>query len=458
MEKETPLWSISIICKDEEKTFPRLLNSLQNYINLGGEIVVVDTGSTDNTIKVLQDFGFKKYEERDQGRSLLEFSNIDKRVVDVCKQDNLHLYLNYAKIENKNVVDLDDLQLYYTEVGTQFMLNVNEELADKIHETFLDKKDNRTFVIPGKKIINFGKARKYAGSLCSNDWILSVDCDEVFAFLDINFLNHIIRTDDVDQISFNFKYRDSLTGAVNSTTLRDKFYNRKVGDWRWIVHEQVMPKDNVRKHRTCTVTDFTLSLDHYQHPAEHRNNYLVQLCLDVIEDPNDRHIHWLGRELFFSGLYYSAIKLLKIHLGYNAWEAEKCFSCIYIGDCYLALSKKDIEKIKFEKKSLEYYFKAINFAKYFREPWMKIAQVYYDNGDYLPCIQFAKSALLIEAMPQTYMTNMTCYQDMPYGLVYSAYLKINNKKKAHKMWKKAITLAPGNVNYINDVKLFSQTF
>src|SRR5579862_7410947 len=123
-----------------------------------------------------------------------------------------------------------------------------------------------------------------------------------------------------------------------------------------------------------------------------------------------------------------------------------------------SLVKKRYRKNKIRKKSLEYYFKAINFAKYFREPWMKIAQVYYDNGDYLPCIQFAKSALLIEAMPQTYMTNMTCYQDMPYGLVYSAYLKINNKKKAHKMWKKAITLAPGNVNYINDVKLFSQTF
>lgn len=447
MEKQTPLFSISIICKDEEKTFPKLLNSLQNYINLGGEIIIVDTGSTDKTIKVLQDFGFKKYEEQNASLSLLNFPN--KSTVSLSNSDNN---------SNFKIVDVDDLQLYYVEVGSRFMLDVNEELTIKIHETFLANGDNRTFAVPGKKIINFGEARKYAGSLCSCDWVLSVDCDEIFAFLDINFLNHIIRTDDVDQISFNFRYRDSVTGALSSSTLRDKFYNRKVADWRWIVHEQVMPKDAVRHHRTCTVTDGTLSLDHYQHPAEHRSNYLVQLCLDVMEDPNDRHVHWLGRELFFSGLYYSAIRLLKSHLNFKqAWEAEKCFSCIYIGDCYLALSKivKDnLEINNLEVKSLEYYFKAINFAKYFREPWLKIAEIYHTKKDYITCIQFAKSSLIIQSMPQTYMTDSHCYRDKPFSILYSAFLLNGDKNKAHKMWKKAIILAPDNINYINDAKKF----
>ena len=55
---EKPSLSICMIVRDEEKNLPRCLKSVQDVAD---EMIVVDTGSKDNTISIARDFGAKVY-------------------------------------------------------------------------------------------------------------------------------------------------------------------------------------------------------------------------------------------------------------------------------------------------------------------------------------------------------------------------------------------------------------
>jgi len=406
---KTPLWSISVICKNEEQSILSMINSLKEYISLGGEIVVVDTGSTDRTISVLESVGFKN--------------------------DN-------------------NSKLRYEKVSSLFMFDVDSWL-DEINARFVNENDI-SFEASGKKVFNFGAARRYAGSKCSNDWVLSVDCDEVFSALDVAFINNIIRTNDVQQISFVFRYKRP-DGTNQSVTSRDKFYNKKFGDWKWVVHEQVKPFENVNM---ISVPDNILALDHFQHPAEHRNNYLLSMCIDVIEDENDQHLFWLGREMYFIGYYFSAINILTEYLDKytSAWSAERCMAALYIGDSYINLSKRsDIssEKIReYETNGLSWYFKGVLYEKNFREPWMKLANFHYSKKEFFLTSQFISAALKIKNVAQTYMNDGSCYGSDPNIKLYISLYANRDKEKSYKVWKKTCLQFPLDQNIKGHIYLF----
>lgn len=46
-------FSVIIICKNEERVIKRCIESIQKNLKKNDEIIVVDTGSTDNTIKII---------------------------------------------------------------------------------------------------------------------------------------------------------------------------------------------------------------------------------------------------------------------------------------------------------------------------------------------------------------------------------------------------------------------
>ena len=57
------LFSVVAIARNEAKTLPRLLASLDNFKAQGGEVVIVDTGSTDNTASIAREWGCIVFEE-----------------------------------------------------------------------------------------------------------------------------------------------------------------------------------------------------------------------------------------------------------------------------------------------------------------------------------------------------------------------------------------------------------
>src|SRR5438094_2658981 len=71
--------SVVIITHNEEANLPRTLESVKPLVSDGkGEIIVVDSGSTDRTVEIAKSFGAKVFIEEWKGYAAQKNSGIDK--------------------------------------------------------------------------------------------------------------------------------------------------------------------------------------------------------------------------------------------------------------------------------------------------------------------------------------------------------------------------------------------
>lgn len=278
MQKNQPKFSVVLIARNESKTLPRLLASLASFKERGGEVVLVDTGSTDDTAEVARDLG--------------------------CK---------------------------VTEVGNKFRRVIDDKLADKINMTLLaDGEAN--IVEAGDQLFDYSAARNFAASLAENDMVAMPDCDEQYTTLDIDKLNELIEAG-AQQFEYQFVFSHDADGNELIKFFHSKFYDRTKMRWVGIIHE-VLSGEGKKE----TLLENVVKLEHWQNPETNRGHYLKGLALSVLEDPtNDRNLHYFGRELMYVGRPKSAIKILEQHIALDRWPAEKSQSQIHIGDCYMRM-------------------------------------------------------------------------------------------------------------------------
>lgn len=143
-------FSFVLIARNECETLPRLLNSIKYFLDKGGEVVIVDTGSTDNTAQIARDLGCKVYE-----------------------------------------------------VGDRFKIKIDEEYARKINERFVINGEPPV-VNAGDSLFDFASARNYAGSVASNNWIWMPDADEIFTKLNYEEVIKAMNEPFVDRLCYDF--------------------------------------------------------------------------------------------------------------------------------------------------------------------------------------------------------------------------------------------------------------
>jgi len=274
-----PKFSIVCISKNEARTIPTLTKSLEEFISRGGELILVDTGSTDGTAELARSLGWK-----------------------------------------------------VEEVGEKFITVIDKALATAINLRF-----NDTIVKDGNKLFDFASARNYATSLASNDMICSLDADEAYTTFNIDELNRLI-SEGYEQFEYQFVYAHDEFGNSSIQFVQSKFFDRRKVKWTNIVHE-VLDGDAKR----LLLPESVIKLEHYQEQGkEHRGNYLVGLAYDCFLNPEkDRQSHYLARELMWTGHPLSAIDEFERHISMNKWPAERAQSAIFIGDCYGMLNRPE---------------------------------------------------------------------------------------------------------------------
>jgi len=288
-----PKFSVALIAKNEALTLPRMIGSLKEYQDRGGEIWVLDTGSTDNTIEVAKELG--------------------------CKVEA---------------------------VGDKFRINVDEELAKKINEKFIV--DGEAPVVnAGESLFDYASARNYIADFPENDMIATPDCDEIYTKFDIDKLDEVI-SNGVEQLEYEFVFSHDENNNPVIKFRHCKFYNRKKLKWVGIIHEVLKGQAN-----KMYLGEDIIKLEHYQNEKTNRSGYLKGLAIDCYNNPdNDRNSHYFAREMFYLGRHKSAIKEFLNHISMGRWGTEAAQSMMYIGDCYKALKDYD-EMLKWYVKSVE---------------------------------------------------------------------------------------------------------
>lgn len=275
-------FSVCLIARNEAETLPRMVASLKEFQDRGGEVLVLDTGSTDNTVQVAESLG--------------------------CKVEA---------------------------VGDKFRIFIDKDLADKINEKFVIEGE-APVVKEGDSLFDFASARNYIAEFASNDVIATPDCDEIYTKLDLDKLNEVI-AGGAEQLEYEFVFSHDDLGNPVVKFRHCKFYNRKKLKWVGIIHEVLAGQANM-----VYLGEDIIKLEHYQNEKTNRSGYLKGLAVDCYKNPdNDRNSHYFAREMMYLGRYRSAIKEFKNHIAMNRWPTEAAQSMMFIGDCYNHLGDYD---------------------------------------------------------------------------------------------------------------------
>ena len=275
-------FTVALIARNEAPNMERLHRSLTEFQARGGEVVLVDTGSTDNTVEIARGYGFKVFE-----------------------------------------------------AGEKFIITVPLAKAKLINKKFIVKGEDPV-VHGGDKIFDYASARNYAASVASNDVVSMPDCDEQYTKLNIDAIEKAI-DEGYEQMEFHFIFAHYPDGTPSVQFRQCKMYDRRKLHWQGYIHEMLVGEAK----RTWFPPDVLL-LDHFPAPQEHRNRYMAGLALDCYNNPdNDRNSHYFGRELFWNNRPKSAIKELTRHVAMNRWAQERGESLIFIGDCYQMLGEEE---------------------------------------------------------------------------------------------------------------------
>ena len=266
-------FSVVLIARNEAATLPRLLASLKRFQNEGGDVLVTDTGSTDETPAVARRGG--------------------------C-----------------NVV----------EVGQAFDHRVTRDeacVADSVVAGVVKE---------GDRLFRFADARNAAATHAREDWIMMPDADEYFAVLDPAALRRAIAAARAPRFSYDYVFARDGAGERLTAFYQSKLYDRRRLRWEGLIHEELGPPSS-----RDMIPREVLSIEHAQNRETDRTSYLRALLVQHVQNPAEpRTLHYLGRELAYKG-DPRGIELLERHAAMtNADTSERSQSLIHAGELWLA--------------------------------------------------------------------------------------------------------------------------
>jgi glycosyltransferase involved in cell wall biosynthesis len=377
-------FSVVVIARNEAKTLPRMMASLTEFLARGGDVCILDTGSTDGTPGIARALGASVYEAGDK--------------------HTIHVDAKLAR-------------------------EVNAQKVCKGEEPVLRE---------GDRIFNFAAARNDAASHAKCDMVSTPDCDEAYVALDIDAVEAAI-AGGAGQLEFSFVFAYDEFGAEAVRFTQGKFYDRRLMKWVGIIHET--QEGEVRRQY---LPEHVLKIGHWQNHSTDRTGYLRGLAVDCYLHPEkDRNSHYFGRELLYHRRPLSAIRELERHVAMDRWPTEKSQSLIYIGDAYRMLGQPE--------KAVESYHRAYYLESARREPFMKLANHYWELNDVQRVACYATAALQI-AESGFYANDVADYTFRPHMFLAQALHTLGRREESNVHHAKALEYRPLDSKLLHDLR------
>lgn len=272
----------------------------------------------------------------------------------------------------------------------------------------------------------FDKARNAALDALPKDvdYCIALDMDEVLQPGWRAHLESVSKSVTRPRYSYTWSWNeDGTPGLVYGG---DKIHARKGYRWKHPVHE-VLVTDGTE------VQDWTaLEIHHHPDHSKSRGQYLPLLEMAVKEDPSDdRNAFYYARELYFNGDHNQAWTQFTRHLSLPkaTWRPERAASMRYLA--------------KLDKANREtWLLRSCAEAPDRREPWVELAQHYYETGNWPGCHAASQRALSITEKPLEYLCEAFAWGPQPHDLAAIAAWNIGLGYVAFLHGTDALALAP----------------
>jgi len=214
-------------------------------------------------------------------------------------------------------------------------------------------------------------------------------------------------------------------GSPGLTYYGDKIHSRKGYRWKHPVHEVLVP-DGIEERQG--VVD--LEIHHHPDSTKSRGQYLPLLELAVREDPeDDRNAFYYARELYYYGRREEAVQEFLRHLGLPkaTWAPERARSMRFLAELLPGAREA-------------WLLRACGECPNRREPWVDLAQHYYETGNWAGCFSAASRALGISHRPVEYLSEPHAWGAKPWDLAALAAYHLG--LDAVGLGKEALSRAP----------------
>lgn len=269
----------------------------------------------------------------------------------------------------------------------------------------------------------FDDARNAALAMIPDDidMCVSLDADEI---LMPGWRQHLeALPPEITRPRYKYVWSWNPDGSEGLTFLRDHIHKRHGYRWKHPVHEILVPT-GYEVQGYCG-----LEVHHHPDASKSRGQYLPLLELAVKEDPTgDRNMFYYGRELMYYGKNAEAATYLKKHIEISTWAPERAASMRYIA------------RVTGEREP--WLLKSAAEAPDRREPWVELAQYYYDTAQWEMCLAAAKRALSIKEKPLEYICEASAWGSLPYDLASIAAWNVGLLHESLGLGKKALSIDP----------------
>ena len=290
---------------------------------------------------------------------------------------------------------------------------------------------------------DFAKARNFAFSKATMDYVMWLDADDVLEYSEIEKINHLKLNMVAD--TYMLKYATSFDemGKPNFVFERERIMkNDKRAIWCGFVHEAIMPFGRV-EHLDVTIEHRKIAT-HYTK----RNLNLFRKALKRGVKFNAREQYYYSRELFYWG-YYKKCKN----------ELNKFFKMPYkflpnTIDAILIMSKC-CEKLMDLESAKKWLYEGLNIMPN-SEIVCELARIYAIEGKNDSAIYFYQSALNISKPTlQGMFVREEYYYLVPLLQLTALCYKIGNKQMAKGYHMQAKALYPNHSSVIFNEQFFT---
>ena len=287
----------------------------------------------------------------------------------------------------------------------------------------------------------FHKARNDAMDAIPEDvdYCISMDMDEVLLpgwreELEKTIKEHPLAT----QFRYTFINSRLPNGEPLQTWDRSCVHTRRGARWRWPIHEilETNPQILVRTN---------LLMEHKQDKSKSRTQYiqmLKQATLDMPEDP--RMSFYYGRELWYERRLEEAATELIRSLTLNGWSYERSSSMCIIADCI----PPDAEM---------WLLRACAETPDRREPFVDLADLYYQGGRYACGLGMAVRAISMANKNPSYVSEDGAWNHRPYDIAALCAYNINAIELAAEYGVQALLKDPDNQRLKDNLKWYDRS-
>lgn len=281
--------------------------------------------------------------------------------------------------------------------------------------------------------------------------LVCIDIDEVFepGWADI------IRNSWIEGVHkrghYKYAWSHLADGSPSDVFVNDKIHTRDYY-WKYPVHEVLWRDENETAEEVLNFDN--IFLHHYPEANKSDSRYYELMQLRVKENPTDCYSRYLlGREYGLAHEYEKALNEFNYTLTLpNIKDNYLCYigSLILRADILYCLGRVD--------EAVTAYNGILSVDKTYREPYLKLAEIYFNLGLYQATIGFVQDALSKSVQHFNWVEQAPAWSFRPWDLLGVAYFNIEDYGNALQYGKMAYEMAPNDSRIKSNYEKYVETY